>query len=361
MPIPAYRAKQSTDTTGTVGTIVLNAAGTNARSFAAAFGASSRRIMYAISWASGFEIGYGDFDGGTPGNLTRSTVVASSNAGALVTLPGGTKDVFAVFDPGAREVLAISGTTTLALADMSNVVVFTGASAATLNLPAIATTPTGSGWTVRNAGTAAITIDPNGAETINGAATLVLQAGQAAFIFDGGAAWECIIAGGTSVGAATSPNVRITGTTTITGFGTAANGVTRQLRFAAALTLTYNATSLILPGAANITTAAGDTATAVSLGSGNWVVTNYTRWAFLPSPMITTSTGAPGSFQPLNSGSGSALVLPAGGVWLAWWFGITAATGAVTGVPENIEAAGGTTAKAGSAGIAYYGWAFRKS
>lgn len=74
-------------------------------------------------------------------------------------------------------------------------------------------------------------------------------------------------------------NVRITGTTTITAFGTAASGVTRQLRFAAALTLTHNATSLILPGAANILTAAGDTATAISFGSGNWVVVNFTRAA----------------------------------------------------------------------------------
>ena len=88
-------------------------------------------------------------------------------------------------------------------------------------------------------------------------------------------------AGTTDIGAATSNNVRITGTTTITSFGTAASGVTRQLRFAAALTLTYNATSLILPGAANIITMAGDTATAVSLGSGNWVVTAFQRAASL--------------------------------------------------------------------------------
>jgi hypothetical protein len=78
----------------------------------------------------------------------------------------------------------------------------------------------------------------------------------------------------TNIGAQASNNVRITGTTTITSFGTIASGVTRQLRFAAALTLTHNAT-IILPGGANITTAAGDTATAVSLGSGNWVVTNF--------------------------------------------------------------------------------------
>lgn len=79
----------------------------------------------------------------------------------------------------------------------------------------------------------------------------------------------------TDIGSATSPNVRITSTNTITSFGTAAAGVTRELRFADALTLTYNATSLILPGQKNIVTTAGATATAVSLGSGNWVVTNY--------------------------------------------------------------------------------------
>jgi hypothetical protein len=312
MPIPAYRAKQSTNTTGT-GTIVLNAADTNARNFSAAYGASSRRVMYAISWATGFEIGLGDFDGGAPGNLTRATVLASSNAGALVTLPAGTKDVFAVFDPAAREVVSISGTATLALADLGNAVVFTGSSAATLNLPAVATAPTGSGWMVRNAGTAALTIDPSGAETINGASTLVLQAGQAAFIFDGGTSWECIIAGQavnssviadsasgapvdiasaatTDIGVATSPNVRVTGTTSITSFGTVAAGTRRFLAFAAALTLTHNATSLILPGVANITTAAGDTAVARSLGSGNWVIESFTRAAGLP--MSATATGA---------------------------------------------------------------------
>ena len=79
----------------------------------------------------------------------------------------------------------------------------------------------------------------------------------------------------TNIGAAASVNLRITGTTTITSFGTVANGVTRNLRFAGALTLTHNATSLILPGGANITTAAGDTAVARSLGFGNWVVVNY--------------------------------------------------------------------------------------
>jgi hypothetical protein len=81
----------------------------------------------------------------------------------------------------------------------------------------------------------------------------------------------------TDLSAATGDFVNITGTTTITSFGTAAAGVERTLRFTGALTLTHNATSLILPTSANITTAAGDTARFRSLGSGNWVCVGYQK------------------------------------------------------------------------------------
>ena len=81
----------------------------------------------------------------------------------------------------------------------------------------------------------------------------------------------------TDIGATVSESVSITGTTTITGFGTIAAGTKRWGRFTGALTLTHNGTSLILPGAANITTAAGDRFIATSLGSGNWVVIAYTK------------------------------------------------------------------------------------
>ena len=210
MPIPAYRAKQSTDTNGP-GTIVLNAAGTNAQNFSAAFGASSRRVMYGIQWATGFEIGYGDFDGGTPGNLTRATVIKSSNANALVTLPSGTKDVFAVFDPGAREVLSISGTTTLALADLGNVVLFTGASASSLNLPAVATVPLGAGWMVINTGTAALTIDPTGAESVNGVSTLTLPPGGTAALTRLSTAWQAARGGVPDDGSVTTAKLAFDG------------------------------------------------------------------------------------------------------------------------------------------------------
>jgi len=79
----------------------------------------------------------------------------------------------------------------------------------------------------------------------------------------------------TDLGAVASNYVRITGTTTITGLGTVSAGIWKVVRFAAALTLTHNATSLILPGAASILTAAGDMAMFVSEGSGNWRCVYY--------------------------------------------------------------------------------------
>jgi microcystin-dependent protein len=92
-------------------------------------------------------------------------------------------------------VVAISGTATLALADLGNTVVFSGASAATLNLPAVATVPNGAGWLIRNAGSAALTIDPNASETINGLSVLVLPPGMTAEALRNGAGWTAMIHG----------------------------------------------------------------------------------------------------------------------------------------------------------------------
>lgn len=80
-----------------------------------------------------------------------------------------------------------------------------------------------------------------------------------------------------NIGAAAANTVTVSGTTTITAFDSIATGAIRRVRFLAALTMTHNATSLILPGSANITTAAGDVATMESLGSGNWRCISYQR------------------------------------------------------------------------------------
>jgi len=83
--------------------------------------------------------------------------------------------------------------------------------------------------------------------------------------------WEQLFAQGTeadiasatttTLGTQNSNFLRVTGTTTITSFGTTYNGP-RFLRFEGALTLTHSST-LILPTGANITTAAGDLAIAI--------------------------------------------------------------------------------------------------
>lgn len=79
------------------------------------------------------------------------------------------------------------------------------------------------------------------------------------------------------IGAKDAGSLDVTGTTTITSFGTVSAGIRKWLTFAGALTLTHNDPSLYLPTGANITTAAGDTALFESTGSGNWKCLSYSR------------------------------------------------------------------------------------
>lgn len=84
-------------------------------------------------------------------------------------------------------------------------------------------------------------------------------------------------AGTTDLSTVADMFVTVTGTTTITALGTVSAGIYKVLVFSGALTLTHNATSLILPGGASITTAAGDAVFMLSLGSGNWRCLFYTK------------------------------------------------------------------------------------
>lgn len=73
-----------------------------------------------------------------------------------------------------------------------------------------------------------------------------------------------------NIGAQAEEFLNVTGTATITSFGTVRAGTKRTLLFASALTITHNATSLILASGGNFVTAAGDMLTFISEGSGNW-------------------------------------------------------------------------------------------
>jgi hypothetical protein len=169
----------------------------------------------------------------------------------------------------------------------------------------------------------------------------------------------------TDIGASASPNVRITGTATITGLGTAPAGTRRFLTFAAVLTITYNATSLITPGLANITTAAGDNAVARSLGSGSWVLESYQastqagmRLLAGASPLPIAGAGV-GNFTGIGPGVGAAAVLPAGGTW-AWFIIRISATGTIASWSASV-AAGGATIGGAVGGEQYLGFCWRIS
>lgn len=69
----------------------------------------------------------------------------------------------------------------------------------------------------------------------------------------------------------------VSGTTAITSIDTTAIGTVIKLHFNDILILTHNATDLILPGAANITTAAGDEAEFFEYATGDYRCTNYSR------------------------------------------------------------------------------------
>ena len=88
-----------------------------------------------------------------------------------------------------------------------------------------------------------------------------------------------IASSGTITPPSTASLFDITGTTTITTIASTNSwdGRVIYLQFDGALTLTHNGTSLILPGAANITTVAGDIAVFVQRGSGAWQCVNYLR------------------------------------------------------------------------------------
>lgn len=104
------------------------------------------------------------------------------------------------------------------------------------------------------------------------------------------------IASGASIdlGAATGNFVDVTGTATITALGTVAAGARRRVRFTGAATVVHNGTSLLLPGAANLSAQANDGAEFVSLGSGNWWCSGVRTGTF-PSgtKMLFQQTSAP--------------------------------------------------------------------
>ena len=87
------RVKETTTTTGT-GAVALDGAVSKFETFAAGIG-NSNTTYYAIvhRTAAEFEIGLGTLDADSS-DLTRTTIISSSNSDSAVNFATGTKDVF---------------------------------------------------------------------------------------------------------------------------------------------------------------------------------------------------------------------------------------------------------------------------
>lgn len=96
--VVADRVKETTTTTGT-GTVTLLGAVTGFQSFSVVGNANTTYYCIAGQGTSEWEVGIGTYtSAGT--TLARTTVLASSNAGSLVSFSAGTKDVFVTYPAG---------------------------------------------------------------------------------------------------------------------------------------------------------------------------------------------------------------------------------------------------------------------
>ena len=152
------------------------------------------------------------------------------------------------------------------------------------------------------------------------------------------------LASATTTNLCTSPQslLTISGTTTITGFGSSCVvGQFKTLVFSGVLTLTYNATSLIIPGAASKTTAAGDIALVVYLGGGNWRVLDYVAFTGATVLSIDARTGNFTTGNGLDSTGGNVIELTAARRTLPYTC-VIYSTSATTCVGGGVEANNGT-------------------
>jgi hypothetical protein len=155
MPLLADRVRETSATTGT-GTLTLAGAVAGYQGFNAAF-ANADTVYYVIQYATEWEVGIGTVGTGT---LSRDSVLASSNADALVPFSAGTKDVFVAYV--AERAVTTSDAATLTNKTIDSITNLVGADHIHYKIKANATIT--KGQTLKavgyNAGEAAIEVVP---------------------------------------------------------------------------------------------------------------------------------------------------------------------------------------------------------
>lgn len=156
VPQVADRVVETSTTTGT-GTLTLSGPLTGYQAFSSVFSVATI-IYYCISNnATDWEVGIGTYTPGGSPTLARTTVLASSNAGALVNFTTGSKNVFSTQPALAFQVPRAAGIDGVFWENgdtvTHNYTITTGANAhsvgpITINTGVTVTIPTGQRWVI---------------------------------------------------------------------------------------------------------------------------------------------------------------------------------------------------------------------
>jgi hypothetical protein len=138
------RVQETTTTEGT-GTLTLLGAETGFQTFSSAIG-NTNTTYYAISsQGSEFEVGIGTVGAGT---LARTTILASSNGGSVVTLSAGTKNVFctqpagkALYTDASNNAIALGTPASATLTNATGLPISTGVDGLGTNVATFLGTP----------------------------------------------------------------------------------------------------------------------------------------------------------------------------------------------------------------------------
>ncbi len=193
------RVRETCTAAGT-GPISLQGAVTGFVTFVAGLSlVSARFVFYVVTNGTDWEWGVGKLTPGTPDSLERTHIYASSNGGSPIVIGAGTYSVFNGVPPNSLDnyVNPQSGAYTLLPTDFNKLVAYTGTADRSWALPKAAEVGNGFNLAISHHGTAgALTIDPDGSETIDGGATAVIRPGQALVIVSDGTNWRIASAKG---------------------------------------------------------------------------------------------------------------------------------------------------------------------
>jgi hypothetical protein len=308
------RAKETTIVLGTTASAILLGAATGYQSFAGVGNANTTYYCIAEQAGTNWEVGLGTYTlAGT--TLTRAaTPLSSSNAGASVSFPAGTKDIFIVY-PSAKGVWLDASGNAIGLG--------TPASFVGTNITGTATAFTASNVTTNANLTGAVT-------SVGNATTVVTNANLTGGVTSVGNATTVVTNANltgmvTSVGNATTvvTNANLTGAVTSVGNASSLGSFT-SLQLATALTDETGTGANVFATSPTLVTPALGVATATSLTATGAVTGTEliaSNGLVLNNKVVATTYTLPTGYNassvgPVTINSGVIITVPTGQRWV---------------------------------------------